>query len=377
MASAANANAKLLKANRLDGALTTFRGAPTPESLMELDRTLRLEGMDNKTIRGHLTGEMVKVKSNADFEALMNTPYGPNGQSFQDQYPQEAAQLRVDREKYLQQGVQAMEMTRNRQDREAIETARQTVAKDRADGSFDASPERLQELADNARAAGLDKTAQFWEGQISETAYMKNSEQVKEQYEMQIAAGVIPSNEEILQNPALSQEHKQAILSKTKSSASGGAMPTTDIAKTHKSIIEDSIRQRGKWTRDGANDPGVAAMEGQALQEYAAVYNRELAANGGDTTAAANAALNDFKSKFGTDATKGQYALGPEPGTDPSRIGKYVGYDPSGVASTTVNPMNQIRKKVAASGGDYNGVLNTQGELYDGESTSLQNLQKL
>ena len=40
----------------------------------------------------------------------MNTPYGPNGQPFQEQYPQEAAELRVNRQQYLQRGVQADEM---------------------------------------------------------------------------------------------------------------------------------------------------------------------------------------------------------------------------------------------------------------------------
>ena len=38
----------------------------------------------------------------------MNTPYGPNGQPFQEQYPQEAAELRVNRQQYLQRGVQLM-----------------------------------------------------------------------------------------------------------------------------------------------------------------------------------------------------------------------------------------------------------------------------
>ena len=43
---------------------------------------------------------------------------------------------------------------------------------------------------------------------------MKNSTQVREQYEAQIMAGVVPSKEEILQNPALSQEDKQALITK-------------------------------------------------------------------------------------------------------------------------------------------------------------------
>ena len=138
-----------------------------------------LDGYDNKTIRGHITDEMTKVQSNADFERLMNTPYGPNGKSFQEQYPQEAAELRVNRQNFLQRGVQADEMERSTADREALMQAQDTVIKEKSDGSFDANPETLQGLAEKARASGLNKTADFWESQISETAFMKNSVRLK------------------------------------------------------------------------------------------------------------------------------------------------------------------------------------------------------
>ena len=72
-----------MKTNRLDAAVTAFRGSPSPEGMLELDRVLRLDGYDNKTIRGHITGEPTKVQSDQDFEILMNTPYGPNGKPFQ------------------------------------------------------------------------------------------------------------------------------------------------------------------------------------------------------------------------------------------------------------------------------------------------------
>ncbi len=378
VARAAQANAKLMRTNRLDGALTAFRGSPTPEGMMELDRVLRLDGYDNSTIRGHLTSEMTKVKSNTEFEQLMRTPYGPNGQAFEEQYPQEAAELRVARQEYLARGVQASEMELSTQDRQGVIDAKNMVAKERSDGSFDANPERIKELATQARAAGLTKTAEYWESQIGETAFMKNSEQVKSQYEKQIAAGIVPSETEILQNPALSQEHKQALLGKAESTASGGSSPDSEVAKGHKKIIEAAIRKRGKWTRDGANDPGVSAMELQAWQEYSAIYNRELKANGGNAAAAAQAAMSDFKSKFGTDEKTGQYALHqPVDGVDKERVGKYAGYDPTGVASTSVNPMQQIRQKTQGPGAFQTiGQALTQPDLYTGEDVQLGNLQK-
>ena len=53
-------------------------------------------------------------------------------------------------------------MERSTADREALNEAKNAVAKERSDGSFDANPERLSEFASNARAAGLDKTAEYW-----------------------------------------------------------------------------------------------------------------------------------------------------------------------------------------------------------------------
>ena len=123
---------------------------------------------------------------------------------------------------------------------------------------------------------------------------------------------------------------------------------TAEIANGHKKIIEASIRKRGKWTRDGASDPGVAAMELQAWQEYSAIYNREFRANGGNAAAAAQAALNDFKSKFGTDEKTGPYALQqPAPGVDPQRVGKYAEYDPTGVILASILCSRTVRKDQA------------------------------
>ena len=374
IANAAAANAKLMKANRLDGALTAFRGSPTPEGMMELDHVLRLDGYDNKTIRGHLTDEMTKVKGNAEFERLMNTPYGPNGQTFQEQYPQEAAELRVKRQQYLQRGVQADEMEMQTADREALLQAKETVIQEKSDGSFDARPERLSELAEQAKAAGLEKTASYWESEISETAFMKNSTQVREQYERQIMAGIVPSKEEILQNPALSMKDKQALLGESKSSKGGGAAPTTELAKGHKSIIQNSIRKRGKWTRDGANDPGVAAMELQAWQKYTATYNRELEDHGNAATAAQEA-LNEFNKDFADDVN-GAYRIGKpgknlEPGQEGT--GLYLGYDRSGNAAVPKNAMSQIDEKLQYM--DANTMINTAPDLYEGEEKQLKDLQ--
>ena len=367
-------NNKRLLANRFDTVKQQFLMSEDKTSAMQTMRSeLTAMGYTEAQIRSEMVGMAGQFQSRSQLDSFLDAPYGPNGKSFREQYPKEAQEA-VDGFNSLKtsQATNAA-AERNIADLEAKEEAMTAVLKDREDGNFDANPARLQELAELARNSGLEKTAKFWESQISETAFMKNSDVVKKQYEAQIMAGVIPSNEEILQNPALSQKDKQSLLQN--SGSSGGKSPDSATAKGHKRIIEASIRKRGKWTRDGANDPGVAAMELLAWQEYTEVYNRELQSNGGNEAAAANAALSDFKSKFGTDEKTGQYGL-VQPDADgkvqPGRVGKYAGYDPEGVLSDSREALEQFNEKLKYS--DANTIINTFPDLYEGEEKQLKTL---
>ena len=191
---------------------------------------------------------------------------------------------------------------------------------------------------------------------------------------MQITAGVVPKDSEILQNPALSQADKQALLTKMKSS--GGQEPTTDLAKGHKEEIDAAIKQRGGFTQAGKRDPSVVAMNNKAWREYKAVYARELAANGGNTEAAAEAAMSDFKAKFGNDKFAGEYALNT--GADGAADAfKYKNYTTDGVLSQATDPMVQIREKTQGPGAFMSiGEALAEPDLYAGEDVQLQALQK-
>lgn len=375
IASAAEANAKLLRENRRDAALTAFRNSPSPEGMMELDRLLRNDRYDNKTIRTYIIDEMTQVDSDAVFERLMNTPYGPNGMAFQLQYKKEAAELRVNREAYQQRVVQAAEMDLDTRDREELLKVQELVASDFAkDGELNANPERLEEMRDGAIALNYSKTAAYLNSMIAETAYMKNSTTVREQYEAQMQAGIMPSNKEILENPALSKQDKQALLGKAGSS--GGQEPVSDLAKGHKQEIDAAIKQRGGYTQAGSRDPSIPGMKNRAWREYKQVYARELAANGGDTEAAAEAAMKDFYAKFGDDKYKGLYALNSGE-VGPGKAFKYKNYDTTGELSTAIDPMSQIREKTQGSTAFMTiGEALNEPDLYGGEDVQLQNLQK-
>lgn len=377
-----------IKQNRLDTAVTTFRSNSTPEGMMELDRTLRLSGYDNKSIRSYILGEMATIKNEAELNALLKTPYGPNGQTFEDQYNKDVAEMRVNRQTFLQRGVQAEEMAQETADREALIEAERLVQEDTAKGGFNANPERLQELANKARAVGHKKTAAYWDGMISQTAYSKTSTAIRKQYEMQIAAGVIPSDTEIRLNTALSQDDKEALLQK--SVASGKAEPTAPSSKSHKDEIKSSIRQRGGFSPTQSNDPGIDAMVDKAWAQYTRDYNTALVNNGGDANAAAIDARNKFLKEF-NDAN-GEYRLvTPEDVTAdneavkngllaPDRVRKastYANYDRFGETSVPVTPMNEIRSKTQGPQAfmSVQEALNAP-DLYAGEDVQLAALSK-
>ena len=369
----AAANAERIKANRLDAAEQSFmHSTNVAESMQQFRAELTAMGHTEAEIRGKMSNMASQFRSRNQLDTFLNTPYGPNGKTFREQYPQEAQDAISNFNSLKLSQANNGSKEREIQDAQSLEEAKQKVFADREDGSFDADPARLKELSEQARAAGFDDTANFWESQISETAAMKNSSTVREQYEMQIQAGVIPSKEEILQNPALSQDDKQKLLGKTQ--GDGRAEPAAgSMAKGHKEILESAIRKRGKWTRDGANDPGIKAAELRAWSEYKEVYNRELQ-SGASEAVAAERALSDFKSKFGTNKDEGEYALwGTEDGKVPQgRVGTFKLYDPTGTESTSRSPMSQIDEKLQYA--DAKTVFNSYPDLYEGEEAELKSL---
>ena len=95
------------------------------------------------------------------------------------------------------------------------------------------------------------------------------------------------------------------------------------------------------------------------------VYARELAANGGNTEAAAEAARSDFFAKFGNDKFAGEYALNT--GADgAANAFKYKNYTTDGVLSQATDPMVQIREKTQGPFGGANEAL-AEPDLYAGE----------
>ena len=380
MASISAERQKVIEANQKDEAKQgLLHSADKGPAMQQYRDTRRAQGATESVIRSEMAEIAGQFSTQAQLDSFLDSAYGPNGKSFREQYPKEAQEA-TDSFYSLKKNIATNEAKADEvADLESLQQAKDVVAADIAkDGELNANPEKLAEYAEQAELANQPKTAAYWKGRIEETAYMKSSKTLKEQYEMQIAAGVIPSEAEILQNPGLSKEDKKTLLGKA--ADTGKAEPQSAQAKSHKSEIEDAIKKRGKFLPMQANDPSIGAMEAKAWAQYIQDYNGKLKDNGGDASAAATFALNNFKKEFHAD--DGDYGLitAEDVAKDPSLkdyLGTFKGYDRFGETVPKVSPMNQIRAKTQGPNA-YMSIQDalTKPNLYGGEDQELIELQK-
>ena len=350
---------KLIKANQEDEAGVIFRNNPTAEGAQQYRETLTALGYSNKEIRAKMLGGANTV---ADVEVIGAIEFGGNGKTFAENYGREYNDALNGATTRQNDENDRFEENLKQADQQAKIDYIKAEQKDLADGSFDANPATLQAKADEARKAGLTGTAEYIESRIAETAAAKSSTAIRKGYELQIQAGVIPSKEEILMNPALTQEDKAALLGKATENA-GQAAPESARAKSNKKEIDAELEARAGWTKDKAADASIEGMKFKAWQEYTEVYNNELQA-GASPDVAAQKAMADFRSKFGTDPGKGTYAVGIDP-EKPNALGSYINYDRTATASTTTSPLSQVDTLLEGKTPEQrNDILNNAPDLF-------------
>jgi len=116
-------------------------------------------------------------------------------------------------------------------------------------------------------------------------------------------------------------------------------------------------------------------MKFQAWQRYTEVYNNAIE-SGKSPDAAAQEAMADFRSEFGTDPGKGTYAVGMDP-NKPGGLGSYINYDRTAAASTTMSPSQQVFSNIKQMSPEQrNDYLNNQPDLFYGEEQILTKLQE-
>ena len=363
---------KLIKANQEDEAGVIFRNNPTAEGAQQYRETLTALGYSNKEIRAKMLGGANTV---ADVEAIGAIEFGGNGKTFAENYGKEYNDALNDSVSRQDDGVQRQLTEMKQADQAALLKYEKAKANDiKKDGTFDADPARLAEMADQAELAGHTDTAAKIRGDIAQTVGAKTSAAIRKGYELQIQAGVIPSKEELLMNPALTQEDKAALIGKATENA-GQAEPKSARAKSNKKEIEAELEARAGWTKDKAADASIEGMKFKAWQEYTQVYNNELE-SGANSDIAAQRAMADFRSKFGTDPGKGTYAVGVDP-SKPGGLGSYINYNRTAAASTAVSPSQQVFNNIKQMSPEQrNSYLNDQPDLFYGEEQVLTKLQE-
>ena len=364
-------NAKKLKANRLDEAGVLFRGDPSSAGAQQYRDTLTSLGYSNKEIRGFMLGNANTV---ADLEAIGSIEFGGNGKTFAENYPTEFNEALNNAVARQDDDVQRQLAVIEQADQAALLEYQQARDADyEKDGAFNADPARLKELHEQASAAGHEKTAQAIEADIKNTVAARSSADLRRGYELQIQAGVVPTKEEIMLHPALTQEDKQALVGKAEANSSK-AEPASERAKSHKEQIKAEIESRAQWDKTKSSNASVLGMNFNAWSEYTQVYNNELQA-GASPDVAAQRAMADFRSKFGTDPGKGQYAIDMNPNSQD--VMSYVGYSKAEQASTAVAPITQVDALLQGKSSEQrNEILNNAPNLFYGEKKILQSLQE-
>ena len=360
---------KLIKANQLDEAGVLFRNNVTAEGAQQFRNTLLAQGFSNAEIRQKMLENASTV---AQVEAIGAIEFGGNGKTFAENYAtdyNEALNNAVNRQ---DDGVTRELEIRKQADQKAKLDYIKAEERDLKDGSFDADPAKLAELAAEARMNGYPETAEYIESRIAETQGAKTSAAIRKGYELQMMSGIIPSKEEILMNPALTTEDKQALISKAQENA-GQAEPGGARAKSNKKEIEAELEARAGWTKDKAADASIEGMKFKAWQEYTTVYNNAIE-SGKSPDAAAQEAMADFRSKFGTDSGKGEYAVGIDPNS-PGGLGQYINYDRTAAASTTTSPFQQFTSATRDMTPEQTAqYFKEQPEIFKGETQMLTNL---
>ena len=362
---------KLIKANQLDEAGVLFRNNVTPEGAQQYRNTLLAQGFSNAEIRQKM---LENASSIEQVKAIGALEFGGNGKTFAENYEKDYNEALNSAFSRANDGVERELALRKQADQKAKLEYMKAEEQDLKDGSFDADPAMLAEKAAEARMNNYPETAKYIESRIAETAGAKTSAAIRKGYELQIMSGVIPSKEEILMNPALTVEDKQAVIGKAQENA-GQAEPGGARAKSHKQEIKEELEARANWTKDKGANASITGMNFEAWKRYTEVYNNELE-SGASADVAAQRAMADFRSEFGDDPGKGKYAVNVDP-KNPGALGQYVNYSRAEAASTAVSPSQQVFTNIKQMSPEQrNNYLNKQPDLFYGEEKVLTKLQE-
>ena len=359
-----NAEIKAQTADRLDNAAGIFRLDPTPINAKLLYTTLTQSGQSAKQARTGMWAQFTSIPDR-DFEAVAAMPFGPNNLSLKEQYPVEYQKAVNERNNFKQQKRAARQFELESQNEEFLLDFEEAALNDVSeDGSFDANPEILSDLADQRELLGDEKGAAAVRAKIPLTRNNLYDSRFVEQLKEDAELGIMNfSLQQIMNNQSLSAKGKREAIDIVK------AYNETSVPKNIKDrdvgIMNQALKNRLKtnlYTK-GGDDFTLKIKQAQAWSEYRSTYNAALQATG-NPDAAAQAAMDDFYAKYND--VNGTYRVTDVLDNKPAA---FVDVDTAGkVYEPSVN-LFEIDRKVATEGSN---VAFSQPELYEGESKELE-----
>lgn len=361
-----NAEIEVQKADIVDQAESIFKLEATPLNAKQLYTTYTQQGYSAKESRSKMVAQMAALPQD-QFDAVLDSPFGPNGLSFREQYPLDTQSAISQRNTFIESNQQAQKFVRESENEQfAIEFNNARMSDLEGDGTFDADPATLSDLAQQRELVGDTKGAALVRSAIPMTQSKQYDKSFLTSLQTDMELGV--SNftvQQIQNNQSLSPEAKREALKLVKN-AEANAVPT-DIKTRDGGIIKAALKNKigDNPMKKGTAHFTLKIAEINAMNDYARVYRSELNRTG-DSSLAAEAALQDFYSKLND--KEGKYKVGDVLDSEPAI---FTEFDTTGKAYDPSKQLFEIDAKVHERGV---GVFTAEPELYKGETKDLNNM---
>lgn len=360
------ATVQRLQAAAVDAASVKLTTAPNSQNFSDLYNTLLTQGKAPGEARKEALNQLSRSDNLTAIDAVLDSPFGPNGQTLRQQYPADVKDALTKRNEEREQTYQLGEFERKTAERQQIKEFDEALRADAADGSVDVTPEYLAQQASKALADGNKKLADHITSIIPLTSKSQYQENIEGQIERQLSMGIIPSVAEIQQDPMLTSEKKIELINKIE--AKQASSVPASASKNAEKIIKSALDRTAGYDRiaGGKKHESLEWAIQTATSRWNAVYAAELARTS-DHTVAEKAANDDFKAEL-NDA-EGLYKI--KEGKKDGGMGIFSNYDSSGKAYGFDGLQREVRDKLKSN---PQAALTSKEPLYNGEQTSLEKM---
>ena len=360
-----NAEIEVQKQDTIDQSESIFRLDATPLNAKELYTTYTQEGLSAKESRSRLVDQLTTLPQD-QFNSILDSPFGPNNLPFREQYPLDTQRAIAKRNTFISSRQASQRFAQESENEQfSIEFNNARMSDLEGDGTFDADPETLSDLAQQRELVGDTKGAALVRSAIPMTQSRQYDKSFLENLQSDMELGISNfSVKQIQDNQSLSPEAKRAALGLVRE-AEANAVPAP-IKTRDEGIIKAALKNRLKVNpmAPGGTHFTLGIASGNAWQEYQSVYRQELNRTG-NSESAAKAAMDDFYAKFND--KEGQYRVGDIANLESAIFTKF---DTTGKEYNPSVQIFEVDKKVHTRGKEAF----TEAEIYKGETEELKSM---